>query len=256
MDPAARIAAWLASYPGDLRDALDAARRDAFAAVAAATQRPDLDPRHFSRTARRHLRSYLRGLGLDLGQLCLELPGRGLADPASADEGFDRLKATLAMARELDVPRAGVTLAGLDDPAARELARDVLEHAAELADHYRVRLSVLDPRDPPEQLCELVRSLGCPWLRAGLDLAHHPRPAPEPLAACPGDVFVRDVLRTDAGPREVPLGQGEADLPAVVAALSAADAQTLWIIRSEDPARPVDALRRAREHVATLLRGG
>ncbi len=256
MDPAARIAAWLACYRGDLRDALQAARRDDFTAVAAPTHRSDLDPRDFSRTARRHLASHLRGLGLRLGQLCLELPGRGLADPARADEGFDRLRQTLAMARELDVPHAAVTLAGLDDPAARELARDVLEHAAELADHYRVRLSVLDPRDSPEQVAELLDALDCPWLRAGLDLACHPAAPPDAVANRAGDVFVRDVRRTAAGQREVPLGEGEADLPGVIAALTRGDADPLWIIRYDDPARPVDALTRAREHVATLLRGG
>ncbi len=262
MDPAARIAVWTDSYRAALRATLETASAQRFACVAINTARGDFDPRTFARTARRHLATVLRSLGLRLGMLCLELPGYGLADSARADEAFARLTATLEIARELASERAGVTLAGLDDPRRRELAREVLAHAAGLADHHRVVLSVFDRSAGPQTLAAIIQTLDCPFLRVGLDAAYCPQPPDAAVLAHAGDVFLdaRAALRQPAPSFAAPparsLSTSLSGLAGLAAALSGTDADPLWILRHDDPHAPVDDLPRAREHVATLLRRG
>jgi len=247
-----RLAAWLDSYPQDLKAALRTAARTGFACIAANTNRKDFDPRDFGESARRHLRRYLRDLGLTLDQVVAAFPGAGLADPSRADERVAQLRQTLQLAADLGVPTAGVTLAGLGDERRRDLAAEMLALAAELAEGFEKPLAVFST-DPPEDVAPRLRRLGSPRLKLGLDtaaLAGAGLHLPPGLVAA---VHLRDVRRMGQTMEEVPFGQGDVDFAALLGGLAESEYAGTLTIRRDVAGRPVDALRQGREYVEALL---
>jgi sugar phosphate isomerase/epimerase len=247
------LSVWLDAYPAGLRDALDRAAAQGFTAVEPNAARPDFDPRSFGASARRHLQKYLRDLGLRFDTIALQHPGGGLVDPARADERLAQFRQTLALCRDLGVARASIRVAGLADPATAGSAAELLAEVADQADRTGILTHVYAPQDPPAKLTECIARLGCPHLALGLDTAQG---LPHELAAgvtgLLGQLYLRDVQRSGDRATEVPLGQGDVDFRAWLAALAGAERSPLLVVRRE-PGPGVDALRRGREYIQSLL---
>lgn len=258
MSASAPLVAWLDSYRRGLREGLNAARQDGFALVAANTVGTELNPREFSRSARRHLARHLRDLGLALPILAAEFPGAGLADPQRADERFERFRDTLEMCAELGVPMAAVNIGGLSDPKGRPLAGQLLAATAELADRFGIRTAVRSEPAAMGELAEQFRRLDCPMLGLSLDSAELGGQTGELLERVVQSarvVYLRDVRRVGERIEEVPYGRGEVDFPALLGGLEAGGFGGPLVIRREGENLAVDALRQGREYVASLRVG-
>jgi len=249
-----RLAAWLDSYRTDLKSALGRAAADQYRWVEANFAGEELDPRRFDASARRHLKRYLRDLGLSLDGLVLELPGRGLADPACADARLDRFRRGLEMCAHLGVRRAGVTLSGFQDDRSQPLACELLDVVADLADRVGVQVAVHTGTEPPQAAAEAIRRLDCPSLRLDLDTAHLLPAGPDVAswAGLAGAAWVRDLRRVGARVEEVPFGTGEVDFGAFLKLLDAADFSGPLVVRRDSPGAGVDALREGREYIEAL----
>lgn len=250
---AAELAAWLDSYGVVLRDSLRVAASQGYRLARANTASGELDPRAFTDSARRHLRKYLRDIGLQLDGLSLHYAGAGLADAATAAERLARLKGTLELCAALDVRHAGVSLGGFDDPRSAGLAREMVGEVADLADRIGVRTAILVPAGAWESAGAHVRRLGCPALRLAVDTAA--LPSADALAAAAdllGDVHLRDVRPVGERVEEVPFGQGVVDFRALLAQVAAGPTDARLIVR-HDGAGGVDALRQGREYMESMI---
>ena len=249
-----RLSAWLDAYRTDLRGGLLRAVRDGYRQLALNSVRADLDPRAFTRSARRHFRNHLKTIGLDVQTLVADYPGLGLADPIRASERLEHFRRTLEMCAELRIPRAGVNVAGLGDPERGGLAREMLGIVAELSDRTGVQTAVLDADSPTGAGIEAVRALGCPTLRAAIDTA--PLAEGGLLGELPVEsvatAYLRDVRRRGHEYEDVAYGAGDVDFAALLGKLEAGAACDTLVIRPGVQAG-VDALRQGRDHVMSLL---
>jgi len=249
MNRPARLGVWLDSYRRDLKSGLHAAADDKFRIIQVDGTRAELSPRTFGTTARRHLARYIEQLGLRLDALGALFPGRGLADPARADERFAALQDVLRLCADLRVPNAIVTLGAPTHQRDTELAQQILESTADLADRYGVRVSVYGGPQSG-QVTEQIERLGCPSLALALDTADAVEQSPIVTAAVPiGAVHLRDVRRRGRQVEEVPLGQGEVDWPTLMGALVERGYDGVLTIRSDRADASVDALRHGRDYV-------
>ncbi len=243
-------AAWLDSYRMDLKSALAAAASDGYRGVLASALSTELDPREFGGSARRHLARHLRNLGLSLGGLTLVWPGRGLTDPQHADARVEQLRRTLELCRDLGVVDACAALGGDSAPDG-----GVLERVADLSDRIGVTVSLQAGELALTDAVAAVRRVDCPTLRLLVDSAQAATAAvnPQQLERVAGLATLRDARR--AGPQfeEVEFGQGDVDFAAFLGLLDAAGGSRGLAIRRDARAVGVDAMRRGREYIRSLL---
>lgn len=250
------LAAWTGAYPLNLRESLQTAADQGYRLVHTPTTTGELNPREFDRSARRHLRKYLQDIGLSLSGLAVLHPGAGLADPAHADERFDALRDTLAMAIDLGVRQVAVRLGGFDDPRTRPLAEELLRAVADLSERFGVDAAVNPAADSPADLAARVRALGTPRVGVAIDTAGLSLGADVgPLADRLTLTYLRDGRRGPAGFEETPLGQGDVDFRSLLAQLEAAPRRPALVVRHDGPGG-VDALRRGREYMCSLIGAG
>lgn len=250
------LAAWTGAYPLNLRESLETAADQGYRLIHAPTTTGDLRPREFDRSARRHLRKCLSDLGLHLSGLAVLHPGRGLADPAHADERFATLRDTLALAVDLAVPQVAVRLGGFDDPRTHPLAEELLTAAADLSERFGVDVAVNPAADSPADLADRVRVLGTPRVGVAIDTAGlSPAADVAPLADRLTLTYLRDGRRGPAGFEETPLGQGDVDFRSLLAQLEAAPRRPALVVRHDGPGG-VDALQRGREYMGSLIGAG
>ncbi|RMF78389.1 MAG: sugar phosphate isomerase/epimerase [Planctomycetota bacterium] len=256
--PAPPVSVWLDSYRKDIKSALLTAARDGFRCVQLNTSHELFDPRELTTSAKRHLRRTLDDLGLRVDAVSPAFTGRGLADPALADQRADRLRHTLTLCRDLGCPSTFVAIDGLHDPEHAALAREMLAYAANWADGAGVQLAV-DPRrrEAIDALRDALDALRAPHVGAMLDTIRHGADPQDlrQLAGRVGVLHVRDGRRAGDAVEETPLGEGELDLAAVLATVAQAGFAAAPAVRLDSPGA-VDALRRGRETVESLLRGG
>jgi sugar phosphate isomerase/epimerase len=250
----AQVGAWLDSYRQDLKAALQVAAADGFRLLQPNTVGGGLNPRELGRSARRHLRRYLHGLGVAFDTVAIEFPGRGLAEPAAADERVDYLRRSLELCADLAVQQAVTRVGGFEDAARRPLAEEVLGAAADLADRFRIEVAVLPGPDAPATVARAVRATGCPALRLALDTATFgPVPEAEPVAGLVGAVHLRDVRRRGPQVEEVTFGQGDVDLLAWLELLEQSAPAASLAVRRDTTDAGVDAMRQGREYIEALL---
>jgi sugar phosphate isomerase/epimerase len=249
-------ACWLDAYRAPLREALHAAAADGYRLLEANAAHGELRPQDFPRSARRELARLLANLGTGLVAVALDYPGAGLADPAAADARADAVGRTLALCRDLGVPRAAVKLAGFADPRHAELAGEMLAVAAGLADRHNIRLAIHTGPDDPARAAERLRALNCPHVSLALDTAHLLPVADEARRALDvaGAVYLRDVRRVGGRVEEVPFGEGEVDLPQLLTRLEQADYRGWLSVRRDARELAPGEMRRGREYVADLIR--
>ena len=253
--PSAGPAAWLDSYRLNLRDSLAAAERDGFRGVLISTTRADLNPTDFGASARRHFSKHLRDRGLTLGALTAPWSGAGLADPQYAEERIAHLRATLELCADLGVRRAVATLGGLGAEQPEDLAAEALRSVAELADRSGVQIAIHGSAADPAVVASHVRRLGCPDVKVAVDTASGALDASSAgsLAGLVGVVQLRDVVRSRNQVEEVEFGAGEVDFAEVLGLLAEAGSSGPLVLRRDAPGAGVDALRRGREYIESLL---
>lgn len=250
------LAAWTGAYPLNLRESLETAADQGYRLIHAPTTTGDLRPGEFDRSARRHLRKYLDDLGLQLSGLAVLHPGPGLADPAHADERFATLRDTLALAVDLGVRQVAVRLGGFGDPRTRPLAEELLTAVADLSEQFGVEAAVNPASDSPAELTARVRALGTPRVGLAIDTGGlSPGADIVPLADRLTLTYLRDGRRGPAGFEETPLGQGDVDFRSLLAQLEAAPRRPALVVRHDGPGG-VDALRRGREYICSLIGAG
>jgi len=255
--PVPDVAVWLDAYHQDLKRSLRAAAQDGFRALQASAAVPGLTPADLSGSGRRHLRHYLDQLGLRCAGLSAAFPGAGLADPQWAERRLARLGELAELARGLGVDTVAAPLTGLADPATAGLARELLAAAAEVTDRHGVRLCVEPAVHELAAAVEALRGLGAPHAGLRRDTAAT-LTAPGALAAAGAlvrDVHLLDYRRAGGALEEVALGRGEVDFVGLLGALRQADAPPALVVRQNTPGLGVDALRRGREYIETLLGG-
>ncbi len=249
------LAAWLDAYRLDARSALQTAAAQGFRLVQANTVNTELAPAALSQSGRRHLRKILSDLGLRFDALAVEHAG-GIDDPAQAQQRFDQLQQAVTLCRDLGVGSATFRLTGLGDERREALSRELLAAAADLADRSGVRLAIFPGSTDPAAAASAIRRLDCRLLAAGLDVAAQSDGGTALLAAAGpavGAVSLRDVRRAGNAVEETEFGQGEVDFRRALAELDAAGYRHALLIRRDRPTADVDALRRARDHIASLL---
>lgn len=253
-DPLRTPGVWLDAYRRDLKTALSIAAQSGFSSVASNTVHNELTPAEFSTSARRHLRRYLRDLGLRMDACALEHGGLGLADAAAGEQRLRQLDELLTLCRDIDAPHVAVAVGGLGDPAVQGLALEALAQTAELADQRGVLVSIRTGQ--PAAAAAALRDLRCPWLRLEVDSAALlGTPELDPVLREAGLISLRDARRSGQALREVDLGTGEVDVPGLLRRLGEAGRPPPILLRREEAANPVDAQRAAREYVASLLTG-
>lgn len=252
--PEDRFSVWLESYRGDLKQKLRQAGADNFRLLEASIARPELNPADLGRSARRHLSRYLQDLGTRIDSIALPLPRLGLADPQGGDEALTRFRLMLELCRELGAPRAGVSLAGFADERTAGFAREMLAAVADLADRHSVQVAVHSPMEDPALVAEEIRRLDAPLVRLGVDAA---RLSAESSAADwaeqLGALHLRDARRAAERIEEVDWGQGDVDFVKILSEAEARGYANPLCIRQDAPGVGVDALRRGREYIRTLL---
>ncbi len=224
----------------------------------------DVSPEALGDTGRRHLRRYVDGLGLTLAGLGADLGGRRFADSAHSDERLDRTRRILELASELRVPlvtaRVGALRSG-DDPRT-ELVAAALEQVADHADRTGVVFAIETAESTPGLLQAVLKRIDCPYVRAAYDPAallmegDDPVAGVQPLADQVVFSFARDAVQGSAERPgcETPLGTGDIDFAACLAALEEAGYHGPQILRSTSSEDPVRDIAAAKEHLERILR--
>jgi sugar phosphate isomerase/epimerase len=251
-----RVSAWLDSYRGDLKVAVQAAGADGYQGVEISSLRRDFNPPEFSRSARRHLTRFLRDLGLSLDAIVAEFPGAGLADGRLGEQRLDHLRQTLELCRDLGVDRAVARLGGFSDNDRRPEAEAMLNASAELADRIAVRLVIAPGHGELGAATDAVRRVA-PGVTLGLDSAELAGASLSParLAGRIGAARLRDVRRSGDCLEEVGFGEGQVDFAEFLALLSEAGYEGALTIRRNAAGIGIDAMRQGRDYVWSLLRG-
>ena len=222
----------------------------------------EISPSQLSESGRRHLARMCRNLGLSVAALSAE--SLGLADPRTVDECVARTLPVLELAADLRVPVVVADVGPITDRDTEEpssIAVDALRALADHAGRVGTRLALQTGPDSPEGLGGVLNAVDCPWLGVCVDPAmlvrygHSPSAAIERLAEALLLSHLGDATSGGRGRTglETQLGQGQLDLPAFLADLSAAGYHGPLILRRRDCRRPRDELAAAKRLLETYL---
>ncbi|MCG3180154.1 MAG: hypothetical protein BIFFINMI_02511 [Phycisphaerae bacterium] len=222
-----KIGVLLDHYFLPVRKAVVEAAKAGFEGVQLYTTAGDLAPENLSRSGERDLARLIAGHGLTLSALCGDLGGPRFADPATVDARVHRTCRILELAGRLGVPvvtaHVGTIPADRDAPA-RKLIREALDAVGAMADRTGVVFAVETGQEPADVLGGLLSEFNNPALGVNYDPANLLMNGFDPIGGvaevCDRIVYVhaKDARRGPPG-REAPLGEGEVDYRAFVAAL-------------------------------------
>jgi sugar phosphate isomerase/epimerase len=239
-------------YRVDVRTGLGLAGRQGFGAVEVGVDRGEVSPANLTESGRRHLARLVANAGLAFTSISQELRGRGLADPARADEGVARAIAALRLAADMRVPVVSQDVGELLELSERErdCAREALIALAAEADRVGTVFAVRSSLAEPAELAGLVQAIDCPLVRVSVDpgailmAGFDPTDAVAALDEQVSLAYVRDAVRGGRRHfgRETALGEGSLDLPAYLAALSASGCKAAPILRRGEAADPASAI--------------
>jgi len=249
------------------KDGLRKASELGFRAIELATVSGDLEPSSLSASGRRHLARHADGLGLRMAALTADMPRLRLTDPRTVDERVERTCRVIQLARDLRVPVVSASASALTDPQTAEpspAAVAALERIGEFADSLGIVYALRPAHDDGARLAGLLGELGCPSIRICLDPAAMVMVGVNPLSVIqrlPGQIALAHARDGTAGladraGRETPLGEGEVDLPGVLALLDAAEYAGPYILRRTDSPNPVSDLTSAHNVLKRLLPHG
>ncbi|MCO6438233.1 MAG: sugar phosphate isomerase/epimerase [Phycisphaerae bacterium] len=250
-----------------LKTAMAAASELDLRSVEFATVRGELAPRNLSSSGRRHLAKLARDVGLSIEALTADLPGLRFHDPETVDERITRTCEVIELAAEMRVPVVTAVVGSLgkgESPGAEAMVLQALQQVGGVADARGVTFAIRPARDGADEVATLLKRLGCPSVRVGLDPAALVMHGMNPLKII--EWAARDIAllhardatagRVDRPGHESPLGEGEVDLAGVMACLAAADYGGPMIIRRTQSANPRNDIARASAIVRGLLPSG
>jgi sugar phosphate isomerase/epimerase len=253
----------LDSFGQPIREGLASASRFGLRRIELPAVGGEVDPEQLSRSARRHLRHYMGGLGLELSALGSDLGGARFNDPSTLERRLEKTRAVMEMAAEMHVPIVTAHLGTLDEASLEKgPTREVVAHLAELADRTGTFLAFETGQADPQLMGRLLAEAGCTSLGACYDPASllidgfDPVAGVEPLADRILIARARDAMagqRHRPG-REVRFGEGEVDFAACLAALDQAGYRGTSYIRRTDPDRPMEEIGEAKELLEGLMR--
>ena len=233
--------------------ALSRAAGMGFNAVELGTAAGDTSPDQLSQSGRGHLQRLVRGLGMEFSALDATLPGGGFGDRKQVDERIARTKAALDLARDVSVPIVIVGIGATVDVSERESAMDALREVGDHADRIGRTLAVQTHGQSPESLESLLQEVQCPAVRVCMDpaallmMGHDPIEGITRLAdrVCLSHARDATLGGSDCAGHETPLGEGQVDLYAYLAALDGAGYGGPQIIRRTSAEHPLEDIRRA-----------
>lgn len=191
---------------------------------------------------------------------------RGYEEPAELDRRLQGTRQAMQLAAQLGarvlVGRAYGDLPE-DDSPRREALMQALESLAHEGNRVGAQFCALTTTAPAEELAGVLKQLPEGIMGVALDPARllegnqSPLEALEHLGEMVSYVYANDAVRDFGASRTVPveLGRGSADLPALVASLSARDYSGWFTANRADPANPQGELGAAVEFLRSLAMG-
>lgn len=264
----ARIGMSIADLRMPAQEAIQQAARLGYQTIEIATVGTEFEPRRFGETARRHLRRFVADQNLEIAALQVDIGGQRFGNPSRLDEGVDHARSAIEMAAQMHVPIVTIEL-GPVVPDSAQLV-EAMRRLAQRTDATGTFLALQTGYTDPNQLAELLRTLGAPTIKvcydpAGLLLGGFEAfSGVGPLADQIILAYVRDAIagrgsQADGGRaplgRETALGDGELDLAQYVASLHEANYHGPLIVRRLQAMNPVVELAQARQRLASLGAG-
>lgn len=224
----------------------------------------ELSPQELSQSGRRHLRAFLRGLGLVPASFVADFPQLRLTDPRVVEERVDRARQAMQLARDAGITVVTSAVGALthpDRPEASPAAVDALRELAGHADRCGVTFSIRPTQDSGERVRAVLDAAGAATLRVDLDPAEQVMSGANPLAMimrCPGEIAVvhaRDgtLGSRDRGGRETPLGAGDVDFATLADVLREIDYVGPLVLRRTDSPSAVADMLAGRDQLLRLF---
>lgn len=246
------------------KEALNKAAELAFREIELSTASGELSPPNLSTSGRRHLARLVDGLGLRMAALVADVPGLRLTDPRTVDERVERTCQVLELAADLKVPTVTASVGALTHPDTGEPSPGAIQALArigEFADSRGVRYALRPSHDSGERIVRVLEALRCPSIGICLDPAAMVMAGANPVASIEqyvGQVILMHARDGTSGlaehsGRETPLGEGDVDLPGLLAVLEVAEYRGPYVLRRTDSRNPAADLAAAREHLKRLL---
>lgn len=257
-----RLGVVLDSFGQPVREAMETASRLGLRQVEMPAVSGPVEPSELSRSGRRHLLHFVRGLGLNLAALGGDLGGQRFSESGRLEQRLDKTRAIIEMAAELGVPVVTTHLGRVDDDAfAGGLLVEVLEQLANAADRTGRFVAIETAGTTPEKLSELLHRINAPALGVCYDPASLLLEGREPLAgmeSVANSIFIARARDAMAGSeqrpgREVPLGTGQVDLADYLAHLDQAGYKSVPFIRRTQSEHPLDDVAVAQRRLQSLM---
>ncbi|MBX3436681.1 MAG: sugar phosphate isomerase/epimerase [Planctomycetaceae bacterium] len=225
--PRVRLAVATARFSRDLRDVVRLASETGASGLQF-DARQQLKPTDLSETGRRQLLHTLGERELTVASLTFPLR-KPLYDQEQLDLRIAAIKQAMQFAWDLKSRVLTCRIGRIPDANdSRDVSRlhEVLSDLAAYGDRVGVTFSIMPAGDPPGEISSLIHQIRTGRLGIDFDPAerimsrHNPLSSLRELHEVVSHVTVRDALRdADGAGREVIVGRGESDWPALLAAL-------------------------------------
>jgi len=213
-----------ASLPIDTKGALRKAKEIGAHGVQLWVVNNELDPKVLTPSGRQDLVDFMADLGLERSALCGDIGG--FADPAAVDERIAHTKLMFDLCVDLHTPILTTHIGVVPEDADSRAYAALVEAVREVAEYAANRDCCFATETGPESgesLAEFLRAVDSAGAQANYDPANLCMAGFDPI----GDVYaLKDfIVHTHAKDglasksEEVPLGQGDVDFPAYLAAL-------------------------------------
>ena len=248
----------------DTRSALRQAARMEFNTVELPGAEGETTPQNLSPSGRRHLQRIVADLGLSMSALSADFPGLRISDSRSMEERVEKTCAIIDLAADLSVPIVTATIGALTHPDTgqpSDAALEALQRIAEFADSRNRVFAIRPTHDSAERLEAVLKAVGSPLIRIGLDPAAllfagiNPMPVVARLAPFVSLIHLRDGAagRPDRPGMETRIGEGEVDLRGLTDSLRDFEYQGPLILRRTDSQNPSADLVGGRDYVRRML---
>ncbi len=258
-----RLGVVLDSFGQPVKEAMQSAAQMGFRQVEMPAVSGPVEPSELSRTGRRELMHFTRGLGLQLSALGSDFGGSRFMDSSRVEQRLEQARAIIEMAADLRIPIVTTHLGHVDEQAVqRGLLREAIERLAEISDRTGTFVAVETGGADPVLLADLLHKINASTLGVCYDPAsllmegYAPLQSVEPLA---GSIFIARARDAMAGSpnhpgREVPLGTGQVDLAEYLAALDQAGYHNVPFVRRTESEHPLADLADAKRRLDSMLR--
>lgn len=251
----------LDSFGQPVREAMESASRLGLRQVEMPAVAGAVEPSELSRSGRRDLLHFVRGLGLQLAALGGDLGGNRFADSNRMEQRLEKTRAIVEMAAELGVPIVTTQLGRVDDESLqRGYLVEAVEQLADIADRTGRLIAIETTGTTPDKLADLLRRINAPALGVCYDPASLLLEGGEPIAgieSVANSILIaraRDaVAGTQQRPgREVPLGMGQVDLAEYLAYLDQAGYRGVPFIRRTESEHPLEDVVEAKRRLEAM----